>query len=43
VGTEYLVVVGFYEPTTGESLMAYDAEGQAIDRVPVIATLEIVE
>jgi 4-amino-4-deoxy-L-arabinose transferase-like glycosyltransferase len=42
-GTEYLIVAGFYEPTTGESLMAYDAEGQEIDRVPVIAALEIVK
>jgi 4-amino-4-deoxy-L-arabinose transferase-like glycosyltransferase len=42
-GTEYLIVAGFYEPTTGESLMAYDAKGQEIDKVPVIAIVEIVE
>jgi 4-amino-4-deoxy-L-arabinose transferase-like glycosyltransferase len=42
-GTEYLIVAGFYEPATGESLMAYDGEGQELDRVPVIATLQIID
>jgi 4-amino-4-deoxy-L-arabinose transferase-like glycosyltransferase len=42
-GTEFLIVAGFYEPETGESLMAYDSEGQEIDRVPVIATLRIID
>lgn len=42
-GTEFLIVAGLYETATEEALMAYDAEGNEIDRVPVIARLEIIE